>query len=70
MTNQTDREVLKSVVKEILTEDTRFLKSVVQEILTENQIIGSDKQKERSAKLEAMIKEDFDRFDVVFKKLA
>ena len=70
MTNQVDKNILKSVVKEILSEDTQFFKSIIKEILTENKIITSDEQQSRRAKLEAMIQEDFDRFESVFQKLA
>lgn len=70
MTNQVDRNVLKSVVREILLEDTQLFKSIIKEILTENEIISADEQQSRRAKLESMIQEDFDRFDKVFQKLA
>lgn len=65
-----NRDQLKSVIKEILTEDPTLFKSVVREILADHQIIVSEEQRDRRAKLEKMIDEDFDQYDEVFKSLA
>ena len=65
-----DKSQLKSAIKEILTEDPSLFKSVVREILMDHQVIVSEVQAERRAKLEKMIDEDFDQYDDVFKSLA
>lgn len=70
MMNQIDRNTLKEVVKEILVEDAKLFRDLIKEILIENQVIISDEQAERRERLEAMIKEDFDKYDSVFKDLA
>ena len=68
--NQIDRNTLKEVVKEILVEDAKIFRDLIKEILIENQVIISDEQAERRERLEAMIEEDFDKYDSVFKDLA
>lgn len=70
MTNQVDRETIKEIVKEILLEDTRLFKDIIKEILIENQIIISEEQATRRERIEAMIEEDFKKYDSVFKDLA
>lgn len=65
-----DKTQLKSVVREILTEEPTLFKSVVREILIDHQIIVSEDQRERRARIEKMIDEDFDQYDEVFKSLA
>lgn len=65
-----DREVVKDVIKEILREDPQVLKEVVKEILIENQVIISEEQEIRRARIKELIEEDFDKYDSVFKDLA
>ena len=65
-----DKETLKSVVTEVLLENPNFFKSILTEILQENLVIEPQDGKDRVAKLKAMIQEDFDRYDEVFKSLA
>ena len=65
-----ERTELKILLKEILREDASLFKDVIKEILIENQVIVSDNQAARRKKLEAMINEDFDKYDDVFKALA
>ena len=65
-----DKAQLKSVIKEVLAEDPVLFKSVVKEILIEHQIIVSKDQRERRARIEKLIDEDFDHYDEVFKSLA
>lgn len=60
---------LKSLIKEILLEDFSIFKELIKEILAENQIITSDEQAQRRAKIEAMINDDFDKYDEVFQQL-
>ena len=61
---------LKILLKEILREDKNLFKEVVQEILEEDKLNTSEEKNSRREKLEAMIKEDFDKYDYVFKALA
>lgn len=65
-----DREVLKSVLEEMLQEKNSLLKEVIKEILVENQVIVSDKQAERRKQLKAIIEDDFEKYDEVFRALA
>lgn len=65
-----DREVLKSVLEEMLQEKNSLLKEVIKEILVENQVIVSDEQAARRKRLEAIIEDDFEKYDEVFRALA
>lgn len=65
-----DKAQLKAAIKEVLTEDPALFKSVIKEVLADHQIIVSDEQGERRARIEKMIDEDFDQYDDVFKSLA
>ena len=65
-----DRQMLKTVVLELMTERKDFFKGILREILAENQIIVSKEQAERRARLEGYISEDFEKYDEVFKALA
>jgi len=65
-----DRTKLKSVVAEILLENPEYIKEILVEILEENNMITSDDVQKKKAKLEQLIKEDFDKYEVVFKSLA
>lgn len=64
-----DKAQLKSAIKEVLAEDPALFKSVVREILMDHQVIVSEDQRERRARVEKMIDEDFDQYDKVFKSL-
>jgi hypothetical protein len=70
MKDAESKKALKSFFKEILLEEPKFFKEILTEILEENQVSGSDEQAERRRKIEAMIDEDFDKYDEVFKALA
>ena len=70
MINQVDRDTIKKIVKEILLEDAKMFKEIIREILVENQIIISQEQAKRRERIEAMIEEDFEKYDPVFKDLA
>ncbi len=64
-----DREQLKAVVKEILLEDRNLLKEVVIELARENSAATPVEQL-REDKINALITENFIRYDEVFKALA
>ena len=68
--NQIDKAALKELVKEILVEDVWIFKDIIREVLLEHQIIVSEEQAKRRQRLEAMIEEDFDKYDSVFRDLA
>jgi len=65
-----DRNQLKSIIREILKEDIGLFKDIIKEILIDNQVITTDEQQQRRARLEKLIDEDFDKYDDVFKSLA
>jgi Tfp pilus assembly pilus retraction ATPase PilT len=65
-----DKEVLKSVITEVLIENPNYFKEILTEILSENSIIDPNVRKERSSRLKEMIQEDFDKYGAVFKSLA
>ncbi|MCR9103339.1 MAG: hypothetical protein NXI25_25550 [bacterium] len=65
-----DKEVLKSVITEVLIENPNYFKEILTEILSENSIIDSNVKNERSSRLKEMIQEDFDKYGAVFKSLA
>jgi len=65
-----DKEVLKSVITEVLIENPNYFKEILTEILSENNIIESNTKNERSSRLKEMIQEDFDKYGEVFKSLA
>ena len=65
-----DKEVLKSVITEVLIENPNYFKEILTEILSENSIIESNVKNERSFRLKEMIQEDFDKYGEVFKSLA
>jgi len=65
-----DKEVLKSVITEVLIENPNYFKEILTEILSENSIIESNTKNERSSRLKEMIQEDFDKYGEVFKSLA
>ncbi len=68
--NHAERSELKSAILEVLVENKEVFKEVVQEVLSENKIIPSPQKLKRKNRLEAMINEDFDQYDEVFKNLA
>ncbi len=65
-----DKSILKSVIKEIIKEDSGLLKDVIKELLIENKVIINDEQNNRREKVEKLIESNFDKYDDVFKTLA
>jgi Tfp pilus assembly pilus retraction ATPase PilT len=65
-----DKEVLKSVITEVLIENPNYFKEILTEILSENRIIDSNVKNEGSNRLKEMIQEDFDKYGEVFKSLS
>ena len=61
-----DKEVLKSIIREIIKEDRGLFKEVFKEVLIENQVIVTKEQ----TKIEQLIDTNFDKYDEVFKVLA
>ena len=66
----TERDLLKSVVLEVLREEPALLKAVVREVLIENNIVVSTEQDARRKEIEALILEDFNEIGDVYKALA
>lgn len=65
-----DKAMVKEVIREMFQEDRTLFKSIIKEILIENQVIISDEQAERHMRLEAIVEEDFQKYDEVFRALA
>jgi hypothetical protein len=65
-----NRELVKSVILEVLRQDPTLLKSVVKEVLMENNIVVSAEQAENRKEIEKMILEDFEEIGDVYKSLA
>ena len=65
----TDRDFLKSVIKEMLAEDSTIVKDAIKEIIAEKQSL-QDEEKKREDELRVMMNKHFDEFDDVFKALA
>ena len=65
-----DKATIKAIIKEVIKEDFSLFKEAVKEILIENQVISSQEEEGRRKKLEKMIKDDFDKYDEVFRALS
>ena len=66
-----DKAIIKSIIKEILLEDTTMFKDIIKEVLVENQVIVKNASTEkRNERIEKMISDDFDKYDETFKTLA
>ncbi len=65
-----DKEVLKSVITEVLIENPNYFKEILTEILSGNSIIDPNVKNDGSSRLKEMIQEDFDKYGEVFKSLA
>lgn len=66
----TERELLKSVVLEVLRQEPSLLKAVVKEVLIENNIVVSTEQDARRKEIEEFIQADFEEIGDVYKALA
>jgi hypothetical protein len=66
----TDREMLKSIVLEVLKDEPALLKAIVKEILIENNVVVSTDQAARRKEIEAFIQADFEEIGDVYKALA
>ncbi|GAB3952830.1 hypothetical protein GCM10028805_35460 [Spirosoma harenae] len=62
-----DREEVKSIVRELMQENKDFFKDIVREIIQED---TETSQLDRKAKIDAIVKRDFKRYENVFKALA
>ncbi len=65
MTTQ-EKEEVKQVLREVIREGKTFFKEILREILDESVAIEPDRQ----AKVDAIIRRDFERYKNVFKALA
>jgi len=64
-----DKALIKSIVKEILTEDKSLLKDAIRELMAEEQSVEAQ-QAERREEVKAHMDKIFDKYDAVFKALA
>ncbi len=64
-----DRALIKNMVKEVLKEDKSLLKDAIRELMAEEQSADSPEEKRRK-EVRASIREDFDKYDAVFRALA
>ncbi len=62
-----EKEAVKQVIRELLQEDKTLLKAIVKEVI-EDELKGAEP--DRKAKIEAIIRRDFERYHDVFKALA
>ena len=62
-----EREEVKSIVRKLMQENKEFFKDIVREIILED---AEAPQPDRKAKIDAIIKRDFKRYENVFKALA
>lgn len=65
-----EKETLKKVITEFLFENPDYCKKLIREILVENHENISEETTHKRKILEAMINEDFEKYDEVFKSLA
>ena len=55
-----DKAMLRSIIKEILTEDVSLFKDIIKEILVENQVISTKEQGEKRKRLEQLIEKSME----------
>ncbi|GAB4037825.1 hypothetical protein [Spirosoma gilvum] len=61
----TEKEEVKGIIREMMQENKAFFKDIIREIVQEDTA-----QSDRKAKVDAIIKRDFKRYENVFKALA
>lgn len=61
-----EKEEVKSIIREMMQDNKEFFKDIIREILQEEDAQDID----RKAKVEAIVKRDFERYKNVFKALA
>lgn len=66
----TDRELLKSVLIEVIEERPELFKAIFKEIIAESKAQPHSEEEAHLQELDAIITEDFLRFDKVFRALA
>ncbi|WP_020596364.1 hypothetical protein [Spirosoma panaciterrae] len=61
----TEKEEVKGIIREMMHENKDFFKDIIREIIEED-----TSRSDRKAKIDAIIKRDFKRYENVFKALA
>ncbi|WP_155297372.1 hypothetical protein [Spirosoma aerolatum] len=61
----TEKEEVKGIIREMMQENKDFFKDIIREIIEED-----TGRSDRKAKIDAIIKRDFKRYENVFKALA
>ena len=70
MNDPENKETVKAFFKEILLEDPIPLINIIKEIIMDADLLREVLEEKRRKTIEAMIEEDFDKYDEVFKALA
>ncbi|MEM6767878.1 MAG: hypothetical protein AAF655_23290 [Bacteroidota bacterium] len=68
--NNIDKEVLKSALKEILQEKPELIKEAIREMLASNEGKSSETDVERRKRLEKLLETDFEKYEEVFNALS
>lgn len=63
---QADRDTLKALIKEVMLENPAFFKLLLQEIVAEQH--AAERQQVRRQRLSAILDEEVEGFDEVFRK--
>jgi formiminotetrahydrofolate cyclodeaminase len=65
-----EKQQIKEVLLELITENKHFFKEIVKEIILEKINEIEQEEETRNQKIEAIIKKDFQRYKKVFEALA
>ena len=69
-TTITERENLKTALRELAQEEPDFLLELLEKAAIDKQGISPNQKAERRKRIEALVKEDFEKYASVFKALA
>ncbi len=69
-TKEFSKETLKSALQELVQEDPAFFLELLKMAVGENNALADAQKAERRKRIEALVKEDFEKYDEVFKALA
>lgn len=71
-----DRNLIKQIVEELLVEKPSLLQPIVKEVIqgliqeAKDETVQEESEEDRKRRIEALIDEDFKKYDKVFKALA
>lgn len=69
-TKEFSKETLKSALQELVQEDPAFFLELLKMAVGESNALDVAQKAERKKRIEALVKEDFEKYDEVFKALA